>query len=63
MDNNVVIAGWERGIRGLNGNGKNTIKIKLKKKNENISPHKDLYRNVYNHQKLEASTGKWITNK
>ena len=28
MDNNVVIAGWERGIRGLNGNGKNTIKIK-----------------------------------
>ena len=30
MDNSVVIAGG-RGIRGLNGNGKNTIKIKLKK--------------------------------
>ena len=32
MDNSVVIAGvgWmevERGIRGINGNGKNTIKI------------------------------------
>ena len=29
LDNNVVIAGWggEVGIRGLNGNGKNTIKI------------------------------------
>ena len=28
MDNSVVIAGGE-GIRGLNGNGKNTIKIKF----------------------------------
>ena len=32
MDNSVVIAG-ERGIRGLNGNRKNIIKMKLKKKN------------------------------
>ena len=29
MDNSVVIAGREVGIRGLNGNGKNTIKIKF----------------------------------
>ena len=29
MDNSVVTAAWERGIRGLNGNGKNTIKIKF----------------------------------
>ena len=27
MDNNVVIAGGEQGLRELNGNGKNTIKI------------------------------------
>ena len=27
----VVIAGRKRGIRALNGSGKNTIKIKLKK--------------------------------
>ena len=32
MDNSVVIAGGGGGVRGLNGNGKNTIKIKLKKK-------------------------------
>ena len=31
MDNSVVIAGGEGDIRGLNGNEKNTIKIKLKK--------------------------------
>ena len=31
MDNSVVIAGGEEGIRGLNGNGKNIIKIKKKK--------------------------------
>ena len=30
-DNSVVIARW-RGIKRLNGNGKNTIKIKLKNK-------------------------------
>ena len=30
MDNNVVIVGGE-GVRGLNGNGKNRIKIKCKK--------------------------------
>lgn len=30
MDNSVVIAGWGEGIRGLNGNGKHTIKINLK---------------------------------
>ena len=29
IDNNVVTAAWERGIRGLKGNGKNTIKIKF----------------------------------
>ena len=30
MDNSVVIAGGEKGIKGLNGNGKkNTIKIKI----------------------------------
>ena len=28
VDNSVVIAGGMGGIRGLNGNGKNTIKIK-----------------------------------
>ena len=32
MDNSVVIAGGEEGIRGLNGNGKNIIKIKKKEK-------------------------------
>ena len=26
-DNSVAIAGGEEGVRGLNGNGKNTIKI------------------------------------
>ena len=26
MDNSVVIVGEEEGLRGLNGNGKNTIK-------------------------------------
>ena len=31
MDNGVVIAGGG-GMRGPNGNGKNTIKIKLNKK-------------------------------
>ena len=30
MDNSVVSAGGKGDIRGLNGNGKNTIKIKLK---------------------------------
>ena len=30
MDSSVVIAG-KRGVRGLNGNGKNRIKIKCKK--------------------------------
>ena len=30
MDNSVVIAGGEGDIRGLNGNRKNTINIKLK---------------------------------
>ena len=30
MDNSVVIAG-EGGIRGLNGNGKNIIKIEMKR--------------------------------
>ena len=33
MDNSVVIAG-ERSIRGLNSNGKNIIKIYLKKRNK-----------------------------
>ena len=29
MGNSVVIpGGWDGGVRGLNGNGKNTIKIK-----------------------------------
>ena len=32
MDNSVLIAGREVGIRGLNGNGKDIISIKLKKK-------------------------------
>ena len=27
MDNSVAIAGWGGGIRGINGNRKNTIKI------------------------------------
>ena len=27
VDNSVVIAGGKRGIREINGNGKNTIKI------------------------------------
>ena len=26
MDNSIVIAGGEAGVRGINGNGKNTIK-------------------------------------
>ena len=30
MFNSVVITGWEGGMRGLNGNGKNTIKNKNK---------------------------------
>ena len=34
MDNSVVILG-ERGVSGLNGNGKNAIKIKFKEK-ENV---------------------------
>ena len=29
MDNSVVIAGTGRVIRGLNGNGKNIIKVKF----------------------------------
>ena len=29
VDNSVVIAGGEGGIRGLNGNGKNTIKNEM----------------------------------
>ena len=33
MDNSVVIAG-EGAIRGLNGNGKNTINVKFKKKTQ-----------------------------
>ena len=32
MDKRVVITGEEGSIRGLNGNGKDTINIKLKKK-------------------------------
>ena len=32
MDNTVVIAGGEGGMRGLNGNAKSTIKIKFLKK-------------------------------
>ena len=31
MDKKVITCLWEEGIRGLNGNGKNTIKIKFKK--------------------------------
>ena len=31
MDHSVVIAGGMGGRRGVNGNGKNTIKIKFKK--------------------------------
>ena len=31
MDNSVVIAGREVGIRGLNGNGKNATEIKFLK--------------------------------
>ena len=31
VDNSVVTAGGEESIRGLNGNGKNTIRIKLRK--------------------------------
>ena len=34
MGNNVVIAGGREGIRGLIGNGKNTVKIKFLKKNK-----------------------------
>ena len=29
MDNGVVIVGREEAVRGLNGNGKNTIEIKF----------------------------------
>ena len=32
-DNSMGMAGGSRSRRGLNGNGKNTIKIKLKKEN------------------------------
>ena len=32
LDNSVVIAGGEGGIRGLNSNGKNTMKITFLKK-------------------------------
>ena len=31
MDKGVVIAEGDKGIRGINGNGKNTIKTSLKK--------------------------------
>ena len=34
MDNSVGIAAGREDIRGLNGNGKNEIKIKFKKKTE-----------------------------
>ena len=38
MDNRVVTA-WGWGISGLNGNGKNIIKIKLKKQNMVLVNH------------------------
>ena len=31
VDNSVATAGGEGDIRGLNGNGKNTIRVKLRK--------------------------------
>ena len=40
MDNTVVIAGgMGKGIRGLNDNGKNTIKIKINKPYWYLSLH------------------------
>ena len=37
MGNSVVTA-WGRGIRALNGNGKNTMKITLKKTSSGLRP-------------------------
>ena len=36
MGNSVVTCSGGRGIRGLNGNGKNTMKNKIKKEGKNV---------------------------
>ena len=39
MDKSVVIAGGRGVKRGISGNGKNTIKIKIKEKTNDLSFH------------------------